>query len=113
MPIIKLFGVAIRSLSKPISTYVKNHLQDSPTFAKIMTTIGRKYQKCVNFMAGKNNSCIQLDQGRAITLGSEITVEGLFFVIGGSLVIYDHLASKEKSKQINIRITNLENKMKN
>lgn len=106
MPIIKLFGVLIRSLSKPISTYVKSHLQDSPTFARVMTGIGRRYQKVTNFMSGTKSDV--LDQNRAITLGSEISVEMLFFGIGGGLVVYDHIESKKKSKKLNDRIDKLE-----
>lgn len=111
MPLIKLFGIAIRSMSKPISAYVKNHLQDSPLFAKVMTGVGRKYQRAVNFMTSTKFE--QLNQNRAITLGSEIVVEGLFFGLGGGLVIYDHMASKEKSAQLNERITKIEEACKN
>lgn len=106
MPLIKLVGVVIRSLSKPISTYIKAHLQDSPTFAKNMISVGRSYQKVTNFMTKTKSD--QLDQNRAITLGSEIIVEGLFFGIGGGLVVYDHIQSKEKSKQLEIRLKKIE-----
>lgn len=108
MPLIKLFGVAIRSLSKPISTYIKSHLQDSPTFGKVMTKVGRSYQKVTNFMTQTTTN--QLDQNRAITLGSEVIVEGLFFGIAGGLVWYDHSVSKEKSKQLELRLKKIEEK---
>lgn len=109
MPLIKLFGVLIRTLSKPISAYVKNHLQDSPAFGRIMTTVGRKYQRLTNLMSG-HKTIKELDQNVAITLGSEIVVEGLFFGIAGGLILYDHRASKEKSRQLEERLEKIENK---
>lgn len=108
MPLIKLIGVVIKSLSKPISVYVKDHLKDSPTFAKHMTFVGRKYQKLTNFMMSTQTS-YELDQGRAISLGSEIMVEFLFFVIAGGIIVYDYGVSKKKSAIINSKLMDLTN----
>lgn len=110
MPLIKLVGLLIKSLSKPIASYVKGHLQDSPTFAKIMTGIGRKYQRVANFMNSTQNTTILTDD-RAITLGSEIVVEGLFFGIGGGLLVYENLVAKHKSTKIEKRLKNIEHKL--
>lgn len=112
MPLIKLVGLLIKSLSKPIASYVKGHLQDSPTFAKVMTGIGRRYQRVANFMGNGNtqNSAILTDD-RAITLGSEIVVEGLFFGIGGGLLLYENQLSKHKSAKIEERLKRVEHKL--
>lgn len=110
MPLIKLAGLLIKSLSKPIASYVKGHLQDSPTFAKIMTGIGRSYQRIANVMGNTHNSHI-LTNDRAITLGSEIVVEGLFFGIGGGLMIYENQISKIKSAKMEERLKKIESKI--
>lgn len=110
MPLIKLVGLLIKSLSKPIASYVKGHLQDSPTFAKIMTGIGRKYQRVANVMGNTQSTSI-LTEDRAITLGSEIVVEGLFFGIGGGLLLYENSLAKQKSAKIEERIRVLESKI--
>ncbi len=109
MPIVKLFGVLVRTLSKPISVWIKGHLNDSPGFGKAMTIVGRKYQKLTNFMSG-NKTTRELDQNMAISLGSEIVVEGIFFGIAGGLILYDHAASKIKSSQLEARLKKLEDK---
>jgi hypothetical protein len=106
MPLIKLVGLLIKSLSKPIAGYVKNHLQDSPSFAKSMANIGKKYQLIANKITKSNSSTLSND--RAITLGSEIVVESLFFGIGGGLVYYENHLSKQKSNEIDNRINKLE-----
>jgi hypothetical protein len=108
MPIIKLAGVLIKSLSKPISTYVKGHLKDNPTFASVMTKIGQGYQKSVNFISSTTE---QISDDTAITVGAEFTVEFIFFAITGGLVVYDHLKAKQKMAIINQRIEILESKI--
>lgn len=110
MPLIKLAGLLIKSLSKPIASYVKHHLQDSPIFSKIMTGIGRKYQHLANFMSnsGNNNS---ISDSKAITLGSEIVVEGICFGIGGGILLYENQVSKHKSLEIEKRLKQLEIKV--
>lgn len=111
MPLIKLVGLLIKSLSKPIASYVKGHLQDSPTFAKIMTGIGRRYQRMANFMSNTRDTNT-LTNDRAITLGSEIVVEGLFFGIGGGILLYENQLAKFKSAKIEQRLRQLELKIK-
>ncbi len=110
MPIIKLCGVAMRSLSKPIATYIKNHLKDSPAFAKSMTNIGNKYQRSVNWLtfSDGNHKFKELNQNKAIEIGSEIAVELILFGIMASFVLYDHLKSKENAKLLKQRLDNLE-----
>lgn len=108
MPIIKLAGMAMRSISKPVASYVKGHLQDSPTFAKVMTNIGTGYQTCANKLT---TEAVVIDQVKAIEMGSEIVVETVLFGIMASFVIYDHIGSKEKSAIIEQRLQNLENKI--
>jgi hypothetical protein len=108
MPLIKIVGIAIKTLSKPISTYVKGHLQDSPIFARIMTGFGRRYQRVTNFMTHTKSE--PLTQDRAITLGSEIFIEALFFGVAGGLVLYDHTSSKKKSAKLEKRLQEIERK---
>jgi hypothetical protein len=106
MPLIKIVGIAIKTLSKPISTYVKGHLQDSPMFGNVMVSIGRRYQRVTNFMTHTKSE--PLTQDRAITLGSEIFIEGLFFAIAGGVVLYDHTSSKKKSAKLEKRLQRIE-----
>ena len=106
MPLLKLLGIVVKSLSKPISGYVKDHLKDSPMFGKIMTTIGRKYQKASNYI-NNTKTTFELDETRAISLGSEIVVEFMFFSIAGFVVLYDNKVSKEKSNILNSKIDDL------
>lgn len=108
MPIIKLAGMAMRSLSKPIATHVKAHLQDSPTFAKVMTNVGNGYQRCMNLLTSES---IVINQSAAIETGSEVVVEITLFAIMASFVVYDHIVSKEKSDNVNKRLCALEEKL--
>lgn len=109
MPIIKLAGMLMRSLSKPIATHVKSHLQDSPTFAKTMTGVGKGYQRCVNMLSSES---VTIDQIKAIEQGSEIVVETFLFSLMAGFVVYDHMLSKKKSEQIEQRLAALETKLK-
>lgn len=106
MPLVKLFGILIKTLSKPISTWIRGHLKDSPAFGKVMTAVGTKYRNLTNVMTGKE---AKINQNEAISLGSEIVVEGLFFGIAGGLILYDHAASKKKSVKLEARLKKLEN----
>lgn len=109
MPLIRLATLAMRSLSKPMASYMKNKLKENQTFTNQMVKLGTQYQNLLNKLSREKKI---ISPERAIEVGSELVVEAGIFMFFGGIVIYDGYRSRQASERLHNRINILEEKLK-
>uniref|UniRef100_A0A0G4H139 OPA3-like protein n=1 Tax=Chromera velia CCMP2878 TaxID=1169474 RepID=A0A0G4H139_9ALVE len=106
-PLIKLGSLAIKQISKPIGTYVKNQAKNHPSFRRFCAGFAQGYHTFEQRLARvfydqrsmRNIQVAPLSEERAINLGSEMLAEGIIFGIAGLALALEYRRSGEKENQ--------------
>lgn len=133
-PVIKLVGLTIKTLAKPISKRIKHELTRYKTGTILLSNLGEGiHQITSRFTIWSSGYSVRyvkpLETEKALKNGSEVVGESFLLLVSGTLVIYENRKSKERERQkeqktksereefrnelhkLNIRIDELENKI--
>mmetsp|Transcript_5060 Transcript_5060/g.6582 ORF Transcript_5060/g.6582 Transcript_5060/m.6582 type:complete len:235 (+) Transcript_5060:49-753(+) len=103
LPITKLAGLLIKTLSKPAAKRIKHDFSRYDFTKNILIGIGQTTHQLTSRMtiwsAGyKVRSITPLEPEKALTKGADLLGESIVFLISGVTVVYEYNRSKEKEK---------------
>ncbi|KAL5282715.1 OPA3 family protein [Megaselia abdita] len=112
-PAAKLGILAIKQISKPIATLLKNNAKQSPFFRRYVCMPPAQFYNWVEVKTkmwsmnlGKPVAVPPLNEAMATELGANLLGEAVIFGIGAGLLIWEYVRSsnKEAKKEEDIRI---------
>lgn len=114
-PLIKLGALALRQISKPLVTHLKDRAKNSHFFrTKICMPTAQFYHwsevniKCRLLNLGKPKEVVKLNEQAAIDLGSELLGEWLLFLIAATTVVAEYT---RQSRKISVEKAALESRL--
>ena len=118
MASVKIIGLLIKTLSKPIAKSLKRSATTHPSLQKVCISIAQKTHSLEHSLKLKfleyDSKAIHkpLSESRALESGADFLSEFFLFVVAGSVVVAEgvrtRLSAKSKSEDVNIKISNLE-----
>ncbi|KII68368.1 Optic atrophy 3 protein [Thelohanellus kitauei] len=100
LPLIKVFYLLVRQLSKPISSWLKERAKTHNIVKKnFLVPLGRTYHICeqkirLKLLGYSPSSILPVSDNQAIETGAEITGEFFIFSIALSFVTYEYIRSR-------------------
>jgi len=109
-PIAKLASLALKQISKPLATRIKNGAKSSPVFRNYVCMPPAQIYHWVEvnikmrmLNLGKPTDVPKLNEAMAIELGAELLGEGIIFTVAAACLIAEYIRSsnKERDKEEN------------
>eukprot|EP00565_Helicotheca_tamesis_P005755 CAMPEP_0185728434 /NCGR_PEP_ID=MMETSP1171-20130828/3777_1 /TAXON_ID=374046 /ORGANISM="Helicotheca tamensis, Strain CCMP826" /LENGTH=233 /DNA_ID=CAMNT_0028397147 /DNA_START=51 /DNA_END=749 /DNA_ORIENTATION=+ len=103
LPISKLAGLLVKTLSKPLAKRIKHEFSRYPFTQNILVGIGQATHQLTSRMtiysAGyKVRSINPLETEKAMAKGADFLGESIVFLVSGSTVVFEYNRSKEKER---------------
>ena len=102
LPVLKLAGLLIKTVSKPVTTRIKSEANKHPNFSAICTWVGQGvhqissrinvFAKGYRFIGAK-----PLPEDQALKDGIDFITETLLFVIAGGILVVEYNRSETKN----------------
>ncbi|KAL7577685.1 hypothetical protein ACA910_001000 [Epithemia clementina (nom. ined.)] len=104
LPLTKLAGLLIKTLSKPLSKRIKHEFSRWEITQRLLIGIGRVNHQITSRMtiwsAGyKVRSITPLEEEKALKEGAEFIGESVIFLVSGFVVIFEYNRSQTKTKE--------------
>eukprot|EP01012_Entosiphon_sulcatum_P047485 TRINITY_DN6456_c0_g1_i1.p1 TRINITY_DN6456_c0_g1~~TRINITY_DN6456_c0_g1_i1.p1 ORF type:complete len:164 (-),score=26.36 TRINITY_DN6456_c0_g1_i1:31-522(-) len=98
VPVIKIFSLAVKQITKPVAKHVIELTKDHPKFRRICVRTGQLHHRVTQFMQGRRK-VTKLGEDAAVAVGSEALVELSVFFVGALILAYEVRLSMEKEKR--------------
>lgn len=104
LPVSKLAGLLVRTLSKPLAKRVKHEFSRFPITQRFLIRIGQTSHAITSRMtiwsAGfKVRSITPLEPDKALSLGADLIGESVVLLVSGGVVVVEYNRSKDKEKE--------------
>lgn len=119
MATVKIIGLLIKTLSKPIAKSLKTSATNHPFFKRICISIAQnnhslEHRLKLRFLDYDSKAIPQpLSESRAVQAGADFISEFFLFVVAGTVVIAEgvrgRLSSNAKTEELNEKLTSLKN----
>jgi hypothetical protein len=109
LPITKLAGLFIKTLSKPLSKRIKHEFGRYQITQRILIGIGQTNHAVTSrltiWSAGyRVRSITPLEPEQAMKEGAEFVGESIVFLVSGSVVVWEYNRSNEKARQKELKV---------
>jgi len=103
LPLSKLVGLLIKTLSKPVAKRIKHECSRSEVTQGALVSIGQATHQITSRLTIWSNgykvrNVKPLESEEALKNGAELLGEGLIFFIGGAVVVWEYNNSKQKER---------------
>lgn len=104
LPLIKLGGLLIKTLAKPVAGILKEEAKQHPRFSRICVSMGQvahRVMSRINVMAKgyKFLGIEPLPEQEAMNKGADLMSEIFIFTVGGGIMAFEYARSEKKSAE--------------